>query len=123
PRLDELVEDPADRRDLVVRTRRERHPLVLDSLFLVVLEYVKGLAGLVEQQAGVAIGRTSPDPVALLGDLDAAVRDLGAQFLAELRGAKTLELHVNGVERVVRAGHPQRRVDDLLPVSFALGTV
>jgi len=78
---------------------------------------------LIEQQAGVAVRRTPPDPVALLGDLDAAVGDLGAQFLAELRGAKPLELHVNGVERVVRAGHPQRRVDDLLPVPFALGTV
>src|SRR6185312_15160220 len=54
---------------------------------------------------------------------DASMRNFDAEFLAELGGTESLELHVDGIQRIVGAWHPQRSVDHLFAMCFAVGAV
>ena len=121
--INELQEDSADRTHLLLGSKREGHTLVLDGLLLQVFQHVQRLAGFIQEQPVVAVGRVAADPVTLLGDLDAAVGNLDAEFLAELRHPEALELQVYGKQRIVRAGHAQSGIDHQLAVLLALGTV
>lgn len=121
--VDELIEDAPDRGDLVLRSQRQRHALVLDAFFLVKRQDVQAVALLIQKQPVKTKRGFAPGPVALLGNLHAPMKNLGAEFLAVLRRPKPLELHVHRVERIVGPRHAQRGVDDLLAVLLALGAV
>jgi hypothetical protein len=58
-------------------------------------------------------------PITLFRDLDATTPHLVGQLAAVLGGAETLELDVDGIERVVFARLADRCVDDLLAVLLA----
>src|SRR6185312_1163762 len=122
-RLNELMENPADDCDLFFGTQRESHSLVLNAFLLVVFQHMDWFASLVEQQTCVTEGRPTADPVALFCNSDASVRNLDAEFFAELRGPESLKLNVHGIKWIIRSGHSQRRVDYLLAVLFAFSAV